>query len=747
MPWCRMAKFASSLGAREGRLRRPSQGYARVRGGLDLRTIARRDGPVLRLLRRAATGSPARGRPGMTRQPTKWSSGGTRRPLILMVLAAAIPVCLFGGWVAYLTGQEERAASRRAATAALERVAERVTAELSTMVSVLDTLSVSGSLDVPDLEMFYREAARLKASRPLWETVELTALDGSQLVNILRPFGSPLPPTADRDSFEEVVRTLQPVIGGIGPVGPVSGKRLIALRVPVLRDGELRYVLSTALVPDAVSAILRGAGAPEGWIGAIVDRSGNIIARTIAEEFELGRPASAPLRAAIARSPEGYYIGKTLEGIEVETVYRTLPHTGGWSVHLGVPTELLNEPVRRSTFILVSGGLASIALAAGLALLSARDIAQRREDDAARSARALQVSEERGAVAVEAAELGTWRWLVELDKVCGSERCRALLDMPRTAWDGAEWCWSRGEFLAAVQADDRAAVHDALQRCLSEGSLLDIEFRVQRQDGSTRWVRATGRAPAFTADRRDTIHGVIADIEPRKRAEGERAHLLRRLAQAQEEERRRIARELHDQVGQSVTGLSLGLKGLETALSASDAEAGLRERVQWLQGLTGAIGRDIHRAALDLRPTALDDLGLYGAVRTYAEDWSERFGIPIDVQILGDKGRLPPEIETAVYRIVQEALTNVLKHASARNVSVLFERKDSQLRLIIEDDGKGLDAQATGADQGAPRLGLSGIRERLALMGGAMTLESSPGAGTTLFIHIPTSSGPSGASP
>jgi signal transduction histidine kinase len=171
--------------------------------------------------------------------------------------------------------------------------------------------------------------------------------------------------------------------------------------------------------------------------------------------------------------------------------------------------------------------------------------------------------------------------------------------------------------------------------------------------------------------------------------------------------------------------------------------------VQWLQGLTGEIGRDIHRAALALRPTALDDLGLYGALRTYAEDWSERFGVPIEVQILGVKGRLPPEIETAVYRIVQEALTNVLKHASARNVSVLLERKNGQLRLIIEDDGKGIDpTSAAGTDfSGDPRLGLSGIRERLALMDGNMTLESTPGAGTTLFIQIPIGQQHAGADP
>lgn len=690
---------------------------------------------------------PADGPAGMTRSPSKWWStillGGARRPLILLVLAAAIPVCLFGGWVAYLTGQEERAASRRATTAALDRVAERVTSELSTKVEILETLAASAALDEPNLEMFYREAARLKADRPLWETVELTALDGRQLLNLLRPFGSQLPSTADRDSFDEVLRTRQPVIGGIGPIGPLSGKRLIALRVPVLRDGELRYVLTSALVPDAVSSILRGAGAPEGWVGAIVDRNGNIVARTIAEQFELGRPASPAVREAIARAPDGYYVGRTLEGIEVETVYRSLPNTGGWSVHLGVPTAMLNEPVRRSTFVLASGGLASLALAAGLAMLTARDIAQRRNDEAVRSAMALQVSEERGAVAVKAAELGTWRWLAQPDRVCGSERCRALLDLPRSSWEGAEWCWPRGEFLAAVQAEDRVMVQDSMQRCLREGSLLDVEFRAQWRDGSTRWVRATGRAPAIAAEQRDTVHGVIADVEPRKRAEGERAHLLRRLAQAQEEERRRIARELHDQVGQSVTGLSLGLKGLEKALSSTVADATLHERVHWLQTLTGEIGRDIHRAALALRPTALDDLGLYGALQTYVDDWSERFGIPTDVQILGAKDRLPAEIETSVYRIVQEALTNVLKHASARNVSLLIERKDGQLRLIIEDDGKGIDpksaaeASAAEADVGGPRLGLSGIRERLALIGGQLTLESSPGAGTTLFIQIP----------
>jgi signal transduction histidine kinase len=240
------------------------------------------------------------------------------------------------------------------------------------------------------------------------------------------------------------------------------------------------------------------------------------------------------------------------------------------------------------------------------------------------------------------------------------------------------------------------------------------------------------------------LYGVIADIEPRKRAEAERLYLLRRLAEAQENEQRRIARELHDQVGQTVTGLSLGLRGLQETLDRRGAGEEVRSQLHWLQSLAAEIGRDIHRAAFDLRPTALDDLGLHKALVAYASDWSERYGIAADVQTFGFDGRLPAEVETVVYRVVQEALTNVLRHAQAQNVSIVLERRASQLRVVIEDDGKGFDpeggaevTQAAGNEPLQHPLGLSGIRERLALVGGAMNVESAPGAGTTLFVQIP----------
>ena len=169
------------------------------------------------------------------------------------------------------------------------------------------------------------------------------------------------------------------------------------------------------------------------------------------------------------------------------------------------------------------------------------------------------------------------------------------------------------------------------------------------------------------------------------------------------------------------------------------------ERVHWLRNLTAEVGRDLHRVAANLRPTALDDLGLEKALRTYAADWSERYGVSVDIQSIGSGSgsRLPAETETVVYRVVQEALTNVLKHASASFVSILLEFKGEDLRVIIEDNGRGFNAAAMLAQNSAlsadavPHLGLSGIQERLSLIGGSVMIESSPGAGTSLYIQVP----------
>ncbi|GJD78925.1 MULTISPECIES: ATP-binding protein [Methylobacteriaceae] len=677
-----------------------------------------------------------------TQAPENQLSRGSRRTFVALAFAAAIPVLLLSGWVATLMAQQQRDLARNAAVASATRVAERVASDIAAQVAVLEAEAASATLDRPDLAAFYAEAERLRQAHPLWATVELAGPDGAQVVNLLRSLDEELGPTADRRSFDEVVRTRRPVIGGIGPAGPVSGKRLVALRVPVIRDGQLRYVLSVRLATNAVSSILRDAGAPEGWVGTIVDADGNTIARTRAEVEELGHPANPALQAAIRRAPQGFYTGPTLEGSNVEVVYRTLKDTGGWSVHFGMPVATLNAPVSRSYAVLAGGSILSIGLALALVGLVGRDMAQRRAGEQARFALALRSSEEQGAVAAEAAELGTLRWDTVRERVTASARAARLLGWGTDVAEGRETEADVHEVLEAVDADDRERLAEALRRSLADGAPMDVEFRVVEAGPRVRWVRLAGRAPKLHNEKPPgLIYGVVSDIEPRKRAEAERLELLRRLGEAQENEQRRIARELHDQVGQTVTGLSLGLKSLERLLAGGEADEAGRQ-VQWLQALAGEIGRDIHRAAVDLRPTALDDLGLREALATLLRGWSRRHDIRADLEFLGEAARVPAAVETAVYRIVQEALTNVLKHARAATVSVSVEHRADVMRVIIEDDGVGFDVEEaarvpTNDAPAKPRLGLSGIRERLSLLGGTLTLEASPDVGTTLFVNIP----------
>jgi two-component system sensor histidine kinase UhpB len=663
-------------------------------------------------------------------------SRGRGRTFVALAFAAAIPVLLLSGWVATLMAQQQRDLTRDAAVASATRVAERVASDIAAQIAVLQAEAASASLDRPDLAAFYAEAERLRQAHPLWDTVELSNPDGVQVVNLLRTLDKELGPTADRKSFDAVVRTKRPVVGGIGPVGSISGKRLVALRVPVIRDGALRYVLSVGLATNAISSILRDAGAPEGWVGTIVDADGNTIARTRAEAEELGHRANAALQAAIRRAPEGFYTGSTLEGSNVEVVYRTLKNTGGWSVHFGMPAATLNAPVSRSYLVLAGGSVVSIGLGLALVGLVGRDIAQRRAGEQARFALALRSSEEQGAVAVEAAELGTLRWDTVRGKVTGSARAAHLLGWGTAKPESKESDADAREVLNSVHVDDRERLSEALQRSRADGRRLDVEFRVVTPGSGPRWIRMTGRVPQLQETHAGLIYGVAADIEPRKAAEAERGELLRRLSEAQENEQRRIARELHDQVGQTVTGLSLGLKSLERLLG-NGAQGDVGRHVQWLQSLAGEIGRDIHRAAVDLRPTALDDVGLREALATLLRQWTLRHDIRSDFQVLGDSVRLPAAVETAIYRIVQEALTNVLKHAQASTVSVSLEQRTEEVRVIIEDDGVGFDGEADPGPSAKPRLGLSGIRERLSLLRGSLTLETSPVSGTTLYVRIP----------
>jgi len=204
---------------------------------------------------------------------------------------------------------------------------------------------------------------------------------------------------------------------------------------------------------------------------------------------------------------------------------------------------------------------------------------------------------------------------------------------------------------------------------------------------------------------------------------------LRRVVRAQEDERRRLARELHDETGQALTSILLGLKSLEDlddVAALGQGVAALRERVV-------ATLQDVRRLAVELRPAALDDFGLEAALERLTAGFAEQTGLKVELESRLQDDRLPEEVETVLYRIVQEALTNIVKHAQASRVSIVVTQKPGAVGAVIEDDGRGFDPDQS-VDGG---IGLIGMRERVALLDGSMTIEAAPGKGTTLVIEVP----------
>ncbi|MBI2907596.1 MAG: GAF domain-containing protein [Chloroflexi bacterium] len=217
--------------------------------------------------------------------------------------------------------------------------------------------------------------------------------------------------------------------------------------------------------------------------------------------------------------------------------------------------------------------------------------------------------------------------------------------------------------------------------------------------------------------------------------EHERAELLQRVMVAQEEERRRLAQELHDETSQALASLQLGLERLATGSEGLDQDRSLAIE---LQGIAARTLVDVHRLAVELRPSVLDDVGLVPAIGRYLQECGQRAGLAVDLASVGvDHFPRIPAVETAIYRIVQEALTNVIQHAQAKRVSVLLERRGEKLIVVIEDDGRGFTLEEKRAEPLEARLGLAGMEERASLIGATLTIETAPGAGTTVFLEIP----------
>jgi two-component system CheB/CheR fusion protein len=325
---------------------------------------------------------------------------------------------------------------------------------------------------------------------------------------------------------------------------------------------------------------------------------------------------------------------------------------------------------------------------------------------------------------------------------------------------------------AVTYPPDLPIANAALNDLVKTGAAQSVDKRHVRADGSTVWVNTLLTRLDDDEGTPRTILAVTADLTDRKRAEQElrrtgeelevrviartaeldtlnqalrtqiaertaaelsRQDMMRQLVTAQEEERGRISRELHDEVGQHLTALMLGLKELQNG----KAERPL-DLLRTLQTITETVGKEIHDLATELRPTALDDLGLLGTLTNYVSEWTKRTKVPLEFHSTSwPERRIPAHLETTLYRIVCEALNNVLKHAQATRVSIILEQRGGQAVAIIEDNGVGFDVHEPQGRGSRKALGIIGMRERVVLVDGELSIESVPGKGTTVFVRVP----------
>jgi signal transduction histidine kinase len=286
-----------------------------------------------------------------------------------------------------------------------------------------------------------------------------------------------------------------------------------------------------------------------------------------------------------------------------------------------------------------------------------------------------------------------------------SARVDSLLDDPDVAQDEARAIGARTGLYVPLVAGGTAfgviAVHDKLG---DDARFSDADLRLVEIFGA----RAAVAVSLSERVARDTV---------------------RRVVDAQESERRRLALELHDETGQALTSILLGVSSIRAAADAEEAERAEGA----VRGLVVQALQDVRALAVELRPAALDDFGLGPAIERLGETFAERSGIETVVQANLEQ-RLPPEVEITIYRVVQEALTNIVKHSGAQHVSIVISSRDGGVAATIDDDGLGFDSSKVRSDA----LGLLGMRERLALVGGTLEVESAAGSGTTIAAQVPT---------
>jgi len=644
-----------------------------------------------------------------------------------LVLVVLIPGLLIAGWLAHLSATSERLQIQQDAAQRAREITAAIDHEILGAQNLLAVLAGSHALQTEDFEAFHRQLVEISRRLNMQVVLRDPLLD-RQVLNTARPWGqassASVTPEMARDE-QEALRTGKPVVSSVF-FAPGVRKHMVCIVMPVVTEHKRQYFLSLGLPLEIFGQILDRLQPDPDRIGAVVDRQGMIVARSEKHDEFAGTLIKNPPRA----ESDAVVSGVTRDGVLFHW-FRVRSEVSGWFVSVGIANHVLEAPVQFAvtSFALAGGALLMVAVAIASVLGGRLSNSMGSLRSAAVAAR--KYGREQFQLLFEAVPNGIVAFddngvIVQvnrqIEKTFGYRRhelvgqpIEILLPLPHRA---------------GHETTNVAFGVDPQGRPMASS----CELSGRRKDGSEVPVEI-GLNPIATSAGMLTM-ATVTDITERKKADADRDELRRRILQSQEQERLRLAHELHDFTGQELTAVMLELRSIEAQTSQEG-----RERMRLLRHRLDRMGRSLHHVAWELRPASFEELGMASALGAYVSDWSDQYGIAADFHCRSAKiDDLSVDVATTLYRILQEALTNVAKHAAgAKSVSVVIDQSDATLRMTIEDDGGGFEAVST-SDAGHERrsgLGHAGMRERLALIGGQVEIESSIGVGTTIYVRIP----------
>ena len=491
-----------------------------------------------------------------------------RVQLVLLTAGTLLPIIILTVLIAVFLARREQETFERGATERTLALMTAVDRELKVSITTLEALATARRLETDDLRGFYEQVSRVLESQADWFNINLALPSGQQILNLSSPFGDELPMVHERSSFDQVLQTGTPTVGGVTR-DVATQRHLFRVRVPVVRDGVIKYVLTAVVKPETFTALLAPQRFPPDWVGVVLDGNKRFVARTMNPERSLGQPVSQSLQAALARAPEGWFRGTTIEGLDVYTPYNR-SNFSGWAVAIGIPAAAVEASLFRSLLtvgffglIALASGIAlvwffsrSIAMSikglsgiaenlglgkipaaadnppirivevedAGHALLKAHQLIRERAAERDKVEMALRQVTQRLEVAQEAAHVGSF----ERDLVTGETRWSAsqekLYGLEPGSFNGRHQDWAQ-----RVHPEDIAAVEDAVRHAVETNNPLNIEFRIIRPGGEMRWLASQARVFTDEQGNPRRLLGVNIDITERKRSQqalAEQARLM-----------------------------------------------------------------------------------------------------------------------------------------------------------------------------------------------------------------------------